>query len=133
MFDDHRALRDLEVAEAIEILGIATLAAKVDRLADLIHTFKEQIMATVEQLTADFQTYQGDVTAALGSLQTNVDQLKSTVQDLQNQIANGDLPASAQAAVDNLDAQVQAADATLKSAPAAPGDGSNPADGNPTV
>lgn len=131
---ERRALHDLTVLEAVEILGITALAAKVDRLADLIHNLKETLVATVDQLTADFTTYQGDVTSTLTTLQGNIGDLTATVEDLKNQLANVQIPAAAQAAIDNLDAQVQAADATIKSAPApVTGDGSNPGDGTAPV
>jgi hypothetical protein len=115
--DERRALRDLEVAEAVELLGITALAAKIEALIGAFTQFKETLMATVEQLTADFTTYQGDVTTAIAAVQTNVTDLTATVTDLKNQLANVQIPPAAQAAIDNLDAQVQAADANLKAVP----------------
>lgn len=112
-----RALRDLQVAEAIELLGIAELAAKVGHLADLIINLKETLVATVDQLVADFTAYQGDVTNTLDALRGNVSDLTATVADLRNQLANVVIPPEAQATIDSLDQQVQAADANLQAAP----------------
>jgi len=91
---DQRALRDLEVAEAIEILGIVTLAADIRALASAVNQLKEQNMADFTNLNA-----------AVDGLGAAVQRIDTDFQALKDQLAND---ATDQAAVDALTAKVQA-------------------------
>lgn len=82
-----------------------------DILQAILHTL-EHLVSTVEQVTADFTTYQTDVSTALGGLAASVADLKT---QLAAALANqGGVPPAVQASIDALDAQVVAADAALK-------------------
>lgn len=99
-----RALRDLAVAEAIEILGIAALTHEIRQL-------KEQTMANFDQLNA---TIDGLGTA----LNAAVERVNADLQALKDQLAQD---ATDQANVDAATAKLQASvDALNALDPAAP-------------
>lgn len=97
MSDERRALRDLEVAEAVEILGITALAAQIGRLADLIHALKEQNMA-------DFTALNAQIDGIGTAIQSAADRINADLQALKDQLAQD---ATDQASVDAATAKLQ--------------------------
>jgi outer membrane murein-binding lipoprotein Lpp len=101
-----RALQDLRVDEAIELLGLVALAHDIAAINRKVN----RIMASLADLETRFDTLRTDVTRALGDLKNAVDRLNS-----------GDLPPASQAVVDDIAAKLDDLDAAVNSAdPAAP-------------
>lgn len=101
-----RALHDLRVDEAIELLGLFTISNELHAL----HGKANRIMANLQDLEAKFDALRTDVTRALADLKNAVDRLNS-----------GDLPPASQAVVDDIAAKLDDLDAAVNSAdPATP-------------
>lgn len=92
-------------------------------LAAIYHTL-EHLVATVDQIQQDFETFKTDSTTAFQTIQATVDELKT---ELAAALAGG-VPAPVQVKLDALDAAILAADASLKPAPAVDGSSSTPSD-----
>lgn len=93
------------------------------RIEAIYHTL-EHLVATVDQIQQDFETFKTDSTTALQTIQATVDELKAELA-----AANaGGVPAPVQEKLDALDAAILAADAALTPAPAAEATSSAPGD-----
>lgn len=86
---------------------LAAEIAAIKRTLRTIITKEGTIMTDVTQLTADFEQYKSDVTAAFARLQASID-------------AAGGVPADVQAAIDALDTEIQGADADANAEDPAP-------------
>jgi len=95
-------VREVEVAFVVLPAGWAKQVSKdlaaIKRVLRIVEQEEEQVMTTVQELRADFDTYKGDVTDAFARLQASID-------------AAGGVPADVQAAIDDLDTAVKGADA----------------------
>jgi hypothetical protein len=97
------------------VADLGPIETRLARIERLVKREGAEIMADIDTLTADFDTYKGDVTAALGGL-------KTTVQELRDELAAAGtvVPPAVQAKLDALDADIEAADAALSPAPTEP-------------
>lgn len=96
MHEERRALHDLAVAEAFELLGIAYLTRQVQALTRTIEMNQENIMATVADLN------------------TKLDELLKDVSRVLALVSNAPLPAATQAEVDALAARIDSLDAGVE-------------------
>lgn len=96
MHEERRALHDLAVAEAYELLGITHLTRQLEALTRTINLNQENTMATVADLN------------------TKLDELLKDVSRVLALVSNAPLPAATQAEVDALATRIDSLDADVE-------------------